>query len=54
MERRILRTNIDEVSGKWEEALQICQSLKKELNARDDASRYLLRRVRDVMQRVSH
>ena len=53
-ERRFIRANIDEVSGKREEALQIYRSLDKELNARNDTSPYVLRRVRDAMQRVSH
>ena len=54
MERRFIRANIDEVSGKSEEALQIYQSLYKELDAKKDASPFVLKRVGDAVKRLRH
>lgn len=54
MERRFVRANIDEASGKSEEAFQIYRSLYKELDAKKDASPFLVKRVGDALKRVSH
>ena len=54
MERRFVRANVDEVSGKSQEALQLYRSIDKELNQRKDASPVVLRRVQDAVKRLSH
>ena len=53
MERRFVRANLDEVSGKSEEALQLYRSLEKELNERKDASPFVLKRMQDAVKRLS-
>ena len=54
VERRFVRANLDEVSGKSQEALQLYRSLYKELNERKDASPFVLKRVQDAAKRLSH
>ena len=51
MERRFIQANIDEVSGKREEALQIYRSLEKEIK---DPNVRIAQRVRDAVKRLSH
>jgi tetratricopeptide (TPR) repeat protein len=50
MERRFIQANIDEVSGKREEALQIYRILQKEIK---DPNVRIAQRVRDAAQRLS-
>jgi len=52
-ERRFIRANLDEVSGKRAEALQEYRSLETEMKARQETSPYVLKRVRDAIQRLS-
>ena len=54
MEARFIQANIDEVSGKREEALQIYRSLDHELKQREDSGPRVSQRVRDAVQRLSH
>jgi hypothetical protein len=54
MKARFIQANIDEVSGKREEALQIYRSLDQELKQRKDSGPRIARRVRDAVQRMSH
>ena len=54
MERQFIRANIDEVSGKSDEALQIYRDLYKKLDAKEDASPFVLKRVGDAVKRVRH
>jgi tetratricopeptide (TPR) repeat protein len=54
LETRFIQANIDEVSGKREEALQIYRSLDKELKQRKDSGPRISQRVRDAVQRLSH
>jgi hypothetical protein len=54
MERRFIQANIDEVSGKREEALQIYRSLDKQLRERKDSGPRISQRVHDAVQRLSH
>lgn len=54
MEASFIQANIDEVSGKREEALQIYRSLDKELKQRKDSGPRVSQRVRDAVQRLSH
>ena len=53
MERQFIQANIDEISDKREEALQIYRSLDKVLSERD-ASPIVLRRLEAAVQRLSH
>lgn len=50
LERRFIQANIDEVSGKRDEALQIYRSLEKEIK---DPNVRVSQRVRDAMRRLS-
>jgi hypothetical protein len=50
LERRFVQANIDEVSGKREEALQIYRSLQKEIS---DPNVRISQRVRDAVRRLS-
>jgi hypothetical protein len=52
--RGAIQANIDEVSGKREEALQIYRSLDQELKQRKDSGPRISQRVRDAVQRLSH
>jgi hypothetical protein len=54
LEARFIQANIDEVSGKREEALQIYRSLDQELKQRKDSGPRISQRVRDAVQRLSH
>jgi hypothetical protein len=54
MEERFIQANIDEVSGKREEALEIYRSLDQELRQRKDSAPRISQRVRDAVQRLSH
>lgn len=54
MERRFVRANLDEVSGKSAEALQLYRSLDKELRERKDLSPTVFERVQDSLKRLSH
>jgi hypothetical protein len=54
LERRFIQANIDEVSGKRGEALQIYRSLDQELKQRKDSGPRISQRVRDAVQRLSH
>jgi len=51
LERRFVQANIDEVSGKREEALRIYRSLEKEIK---DPNVRISQRVRDAVRRLSH
>jgi hypothetical protein len=52
-ERRFVRANLDEVSGRSEESLRLYRSLYKELNERKDVSPFVLKRVQDAVKRLS-
>jgi hypothetical protein len=54
MEARFIQANIDEVSGKREEALQIYRSLDQERKQRKYSGPRISQRVRDAVQRMSH
>jgi hypothetical protein len=54
MERRFVRANLDEMSGKSEEALALYRSIYKALNERKDPSPFVLKRVQDSVKQLSH
>jgi tetratricopeptide (TPR) repeat protein len=54
MEARFIQANIDELSGKREDALQIYRSLDQELKQRKDSGPRISQRVRDAVQRLIH